>query len=680
MNLAVSARRLLAGLAVVLATASVLVVAGPPVQAAPGDVVVTGHGYGHGRGLSQWGSYGYATRFGWTHDRILNHYYSNTTAGDIGNPQITVRLLALDNRNLAVTSAQDFTVGGRRLAAGTAGELRRNGNGTWQLITKASCTGAQTGSFQVPATTVATVANPADDPRRMLTLCAPASRSYRGTLTLVWDGALHTVNTVPLQDYLRGVVPRESPAAWGDAAGGAGINALRAQAVAARSYAYSENRYAYAKTCDSTACQVYGGAGLNGSRTEDGRTDRAVADTLGDVRMLSGQVARTEFSSSSGGRTAGGTFPAVVDDGDVASPYHDWRVEVPPARISAAFGVGTLQIISILGRNGLGAEGGRVQSMRITGTSGSVTVTGAQFRSALGLRSDWFSVGSFLDPTSDDISPVSVAAVPTSGGAVSAFVRGTDGNLYVTSGRPGSFSGWRRITAGARSGPSAVSWDGQRIDLFVVGTDRALWHKSAATDAGGVPTTFSGWTRLGGTFSTAVNVASVGPGRLLVTGRGTDGNTYVRNFDGRWGAWRNLGGLAISAPAVDLVDASTYRITLVGTNGLMYSRRVSATGAALTNWANSNIASSFAPGFSATASRAATFRASAYSNGQGVRVDWGGGRVQDIGGTVTSAVALAGIGPSEVWAFARGSGDSALWLNVATGTTSRWHKLGGALG
>jgi hypothetical protein len=114
------------------------------------------------------------------------------------------------------------------------------------------------------------------------------------------------------------VVPRESPASWADQGGGAGLNALKAQAVAARSYAWAENRNPpLYKTCDTTACQVYGGAGLNGVRIEDARTDKAIADTAGEVRLLNGSVARTEFSSSTGGWTAGGTFPAVEDTGDV---------------------------------------------------------------------------------------------------------------------------------------------------------------------------------------------------------------------------------------------------------------------------------------------------------------------------------------------------------------------------
>ncbi|UOY02509.1 SpoIID/LytB domain-containing protein [Blastococcus sp. PRF04-17] len=672
-------RRLLAAVVAAMAAASFLVVGAPAAQAAPGDVTITGHGFGHGRGLSQWGAYGYATRSGWTHQQILAHFYGNTAAGDIGNPAIIVRLIAMDNRTLAVTSGQTFTVGGRQLAAGTAGVVSRNADGSWQLSTRTSCTGTATGSVRITTPTFATLAAPGDDVRRMLTLCAPEARAYRGTLSLVWDGsALRTVNRLPMEEYLRGVVPREAPATWGD---GAGINALRAQAVAARSYAQGENRTAYAKTCDTTTCQVYGGAGLNGSSLEDARTNRAVADTAGDVRTLNGQVARTEFSSSSGGWTAGGTFPAVVDAGDVVSPYHNWSTTVTRAQISAAFGVGTLQAIQVLSRNGLGADGGRVLTVRVTGSTRAVTVSGLEFRTALGLRSDWFSVGPVVDPTQSDISPVHVAAARTNLGTVVAFVRGTNGSIYASTGTATAFSPWQRIPFTASTGPSAVSWDGRRIEVFAVGTDRHLYHTSTVVDSNGRPTTFAPWDYVGGTFTTAVTVASLGNRRLLIAGRGTNGQVYVRSFDNSgWSAFRSAGGQAVSAPAVDVLADGTYRVSVVGTDGVVWTRAVSGTGATpLGAWTSTGRPSGFAPGASATTWWAANVRALAVSNGQSVREVWGDGRVVDVGGTATSAVALTEQGTGEVWAFVRGR-DNALWVNITDGATSTWRSAGGLLG
>jgi len=157
--------------------------------------------------------------------------------------------------------------------------------------------------------------------------------------------------------------------------------------VAARSYSLAQNRYSYAKTCDTQSCQVYGGADQ-----ESAQAERAVVETTGQV-LVDGnnRVVSTEFSSSSGGWTAGGTFPARPDDGDTISPYHDWTTQVPVSQFEQAYGVGSLIDIRVTRRNGLGADGGRVLEIQVVGTSRTVTTTGDAMRIALGLQSNWFT-------------------------------------------------------------------------------------------------------------------------------------------------------------------------------------------------------------------------------------------------------------------------------------------------
>ncbi|MFZ9164655.1 MAG: peptidoglycan-binding protein, partial [Ilumatobacteraceae bacterium] len=240
-------------------------------------------------------------------------------------------------------------------------------------------------------------------------LCEPRSASanqvryYRGIVRAMNNtkNENRTINIARLDDYLRGVVPRESPASWGDTAGGAGMNALRAQAVAARSYSVTENRYAgLAKTCDTQDCQVYGGAALrtsvNASPTvlESANTDRAVAETTGVViRNPKGNVVRTEFSSSNGGRTAGGEFPALVDEGDISanSSLMIWTRAFSAAQIVAKYPqVGVLTSVTTT-NDGLGGDfGGYTLDVTIAGTSGSVKVSGWAFRTAFGLPAPWF--------------------------------------------------------------------------------------------------------------------------------------------------------------------------------------------------------------------------------------------------------------------------------------------------
>src|SRR5205085_3458458 len=131
----------------------------------------------------------------------------------------------------------------------------------------------------------------------------------------------------------------------------------------------------YAKTCDTTECQVYGGRALdNGSSffdLEDGRSDTAVGQTYGEVRTLNGAVARTEYSSSTGGYTVQGTFPAVEDTGDAISlnPFHNWHSSIPVGQVQAAFPqIGTPNNIVVTKRNGLGDMGGRVLEVVLQGS------------------------------------------------------------------------------------------------------------------------------------------------------------------------------------------------------------------------------------------------------------------------------------------------------------------------
>jgi peptidoglycan hydrolase-like protein with peptidoglycan-binding domain len=172
---------------------------------------------------------------------------------------------------------------------------------------------------------------------------------YRGTLELLdASGPNRVVNQLDVELYLRGVVPREVAASWGSAGGGAGMNALRAQAVAARSYALGETRYSYAKTCDTSSCQVYGGAATRPAATSAGfitgeqvLSNQAVADTASVVRLRDGVLVSTEFSASNGPRTAGGSFPAVDDPWDdvPGNPLHTWTRIIDADAIATKYGL-----------------------------------------------------------------------------------------------------------------------------------------------------------------------------------------------------------------------------------------------------------------------------------------------------------------------------------------------------
>jgi SpoIID/LytB domain protein len=193
-----------------------------------------------------------------------------------------------------------------------------------------------------------------------------------------------TVNVLPLDTYLRGVVPAEVIAStWAP-------QALQAQAVAARSYAVyrRDHRSSSAWDVDNTAVtQAYGGAAA-----EYPTSDAAVRATAGEIRTYDGAAAFTEFTASNGGWRAAGDAPYLTAQEDPyetdATPYHDWTVPISAARLDARYRIGTLQDVAVDSRD----DSGRALSVTVTGSDGSVEVSGTAFAAAYGLRSTLFDV------------------------------------------------------------------------------------------------------------------------------------------------------------------------------------------------------------------------------------------------------------------------------------------------
>jgi SpoIID/LytB domain protein len=363
-------------------------------------VTISGHGWGHGRGMGQYGALGYAVDYGWSSAQILDHFYGGTTAGNVGNPQMTVELLAHSGRPLVVTGP-GLMVNGTAVGAAA---VRLTLSGSNVIAARGAGCGSTTwsklGTYPASATLVRTTAAPTTLDNLLSTCESTGKRAYRGELAVVSSGGTQqAINHLPTESYLRGVVPHESPAYWGSLGGGKGMQALRAQAVAARSYALASTRPSGAHTCDTTSCQVYDGAGTKTSTTwtllEQPLTDTAISTTAGVVRMSNGLPARTEFSSSTGGYTAGGAFPAVVDVGDsvAENPNHSWATTLTLSDIASSLGTGTITTMTVTARNGLGAGGGRVTNVRVVTAAGVVRdFSGDQVQAALGLNSNWFSI------------------------------------------------------------------------------------------------------------------------------------------------------------------------------------------------------------------------------------------------------------------------------------------------
>ncbi|WP_375432267.1 SpoIID/LytB domain-containing protein [uncultured Friedmanniella sp.] len=356
-----------------------------------GSFTILGAGYGHGYGMSQYGAYG-AAKKGLTWKKILTFYYPGTKRQTLAKATtIHVWLTADDDDSLRVAPAPGLKVADRsghqltlptgtgytswRISRSGAGYklAYRNASGSWK--TKATALDTSTWTFSTTAKVVKVV-------------LPNSSKSYRGSVKLVkrGDGG-RTVNTVRLEDYVRSVVPSEMPTSWL-------ANAVRAQAVAARSYAVRLRDY-YDYTgydiCDTTACQVYGGI----SRENTGG-DAAVKATAGVIVTYQGKVALTQFASSNGGASAKSNLPYLTahpDPYDGVITSQAWTRTITATSIARQWSsVGTVKKLQVTKRDGSGRYGGRVTTIKIIGTKLTLSVSGSSFQSRFGMRSTLYKV------------------------------------------------------------------------------------------------------------------------------------------------------------------------------------------------------------------------------------------------------------------------------------------------
>jgi SpoIID/LytB domain protein len=348
-----------------------------------------GHGYGHGRGLSQYGARNAAAASLAT-AAILDMYYPGTSAGTV-NPAapIRVRVLAGYPLQVPVQGAVGLTVrDGATGAAYPMTDIRPR----YRVVVSAAGMRLQYNRdgvhwFTHPLGTgrphVGPLSFAATVPLRLF-LPNGTAREYEGTLTGFRLGAttLATVNTLTHEKYLAGVVGREMPASWPAAA-------LRAQAIAARTYSAYEKAHAPAgrnwDTCDSTACQVYGGRRVfihgRAVALQPPAAVAAVVATAGQIRSHTSAPILAQYSASNGGYSSAGSTPYLVaqpDPYDVASnKWHLWVHTLRATDLAHCGYLRTLSSVTVLSREGHGDWGGRILRLRLTGTSRSGAPTTA---------------------------------------------------------------------------------------------------------------------------------------------------------------------------------------------------------------------------------------------------------------------------------------------------------------
>jgi SpoIID/LytB domain protein len=251
--------------------------------------------------------------------------------------------------------------------------------------------------------------------------------------------------------------------------------ALRAQAVAARSYALATldpgGRY---DLVSDARDQMYGGIAA-----ETEATNLAVGATAGKVLTWKGQVALTYYSSTSGGRTeaVSDAFPtaaavpylvAVSDPYDSLSPHHRWGpFRFRPQTLAQRLGVPAIERLAVR-RN----ASGRVADLVVHWSHGSRTLTGGEVEHLLSLPSTWFMVspgGVFTRP--------SVAATKPVHGYLAVLASLPDGSSPKS-----ALARIRRVVPDARAVESSA-FAALEPGLVVVAAGPFATEKSAATRA-----------------------------------------------------------------------------------------------------------------------------------------------------------------------------------------------------
>jgi SpoIID/LytB domain protein len=397
-----------------------------------------GRGTHHGVGLSQYGARGRAND-GQTFDQILMHYYTNTQIGTIDGQALIRVQLAASYKPTASKPARVTTIAGGWTNALFPGQTFGPGTyvemwqpalapaapptpepspdpssspsaspsappspsptptpipaGHWVAVVFTS-TGTEIARATGPelymeATDASTVLNTSFKDSH------PAYTQFRGSmrLTVTSSGGLQQVNVLPLDVYLRGVIPSEMPASWH-------IEAVKAQSIAARSYAWPRiGRAGSYDILPTSANQVY-----RGLMAEHPRSNLAVDDTAGMVLLHNGKVITAYFHAASGGHTENSeyAFPGTAGKPGSVVAYVRGKPDVDANGLaydrsygkfeftSASFTMA--QLSTIMSKNSATDVGnitslsfergvsGRVYRVTMIGSKGTKVVSGGIFR------------------------------------------------------------------------------------------------------------------------------------------------------------------------------------------------------------------------------------------------------------------------------------------------------------
>jgi SpoIID/LytB domain protein len=413
----VQIRRSLLALVVTTILASMILALrpAPAAAAAPKSFQFKGGGFGHGIGLSQYGAYG-AAQAGKTAEAIISFYYGGASASVISMP--TNLRVGLVQKSSTVTLSAKAAPGSKNSTLNVTGRSRTgammsatiNRGTTYTARALSGGVAIYKGSTKVfgptaPKSAVIVNYQIGVAGASLLTLPQAGATLRWGYLeigTAATDTThLRAVATMSFQNYLRGL--GEVPSSWP-------TEALRSQAIAARSYALAKvqasGQYRGRASSTGCSCAVYSDTrdqNFVGFSKESGTVNArwvgAVTSTTNEVVTYNTKVIMAFYSASTGGYTAsnaiwGGSalpyYPSRVDPYDAAggrNPNHNWTVTRTAAQVTsklAKYGLGTVTGLKVTSKD----SSGRVKSVQVTGTKGTKTISGDAFRLAFGLLSN----------------------------------------------------------------------------------------------------------------------------------------------------------------------------------------------------------------------------------------------------------------------------------------------------
>ena len=235
-----------------------------------------------------------------------------------------------------------------------------------------------------------------------------------------------------------------------------------------------------------------------------------------------------------------------------------------------------------------------------------------------------------------------------------------------------ALANWSRIGGVAASGPAAASWGSNRLDVFIRGTDDALWHRwwDGAL--------WSAWESLGGILTADPAAASQGVNSLDVFVRGTDNAIWHRAWNGStWSWWDSLGGIATSRPAAASSAPGRLDLVVEGTDDGLWHRGWN--GSTWSWWDSAGGIATSEPALTASGPERVDVVVRGTDNGLWRR-SWNGSTWSawdSAGGIATSNPAVSSCSAGHLDVFVIGT-DGSLWQRGFIGTAwTAWSSVGG---